>query len=133
MAKQEKKENEIEQVLNLDCRHEKNIVRLNDFLKTIKPIKKIIDKEPYITHSKKLVEIWVLEKVLHGLSIRYDYRCQGILSYYEDKTFVHYSVSILKIRATREWIGNVYGTTIWEVLAKMIVKIYGDIKAEQEQ
>lgn len=121
---------EIERILNLDCRTKEQKKELNTFLHSIKPIEKIVKKEEI--HGNKLIPIDILENVFRGLSIKYGYRSQGIQTYYEDNTFIYYHVSLLKIKTTREWIGNVYGVTMWEVIAKMIVKIYGDIKAEQE-
>ena len=71
--------------------------------------------------------------------LRYGYRTQGINTYYEEgedkeNKFVFYTVSLLKIReTTREWIGNVYGKTMWETVAKIIIKVYADLKKEKAE
>ena len=70
--------------------------------------------------------------------LRYGYRIQGINTYYEEgenkeSKFVFYTVSLLKIRDTREWVGNVYGKTLWETVAKIIIKVYADLKKEKKE
>lgn len=115
-------------ILNLDCTVAENRTKLNKFLCKIKPIKRMMGEEI------GEVPIEVLEAVLHGLCIKYKYRTQGINTYIEDETdrFVFYQQNVLKIRETRDWIGVAYGKTLWEVVAKTIIKIYADILKERK-
>lgn len=116
------------EILNLDCGIEKNKTKVNKFLFKVKPIAKEMEK----AGKTGIVPIEILEKVLHGISLKYDYRHQGIMSYYEKNEFVFYTISITKKRKTVDWIGNEYGKTMWELLAKTIIKIYADIMKERE-
>lgn len=115
------------EVLNLDCTNEEGKKKLNRFLYNIKPIAKQMGED-----KTKQVPLSVLEKTLHNISIKYGYVNQGINTYYEKERFVFYTVSIVR-KQTREWIGNIYGKTLWETMAKQIVKIYADILKERNE
>lgn len=117
-----------EDILNLDCTVKGNREKLNRFMcKNIKPVKRI-------TGEDEETSIESLEYVLHGLCIKYGYKTQGIQTYIEDnKQFVYYNQSVIRIRETRDWIGYVYGKTLWEVVAKTIIKIYADILKERKE
>lgn len=122
-----------DEILNLDCTKEGNIKQINRFLWKVKPVEKLLEKNNYTKTEQAPLEL--LEQAMHGIMLRYGYRAQGINSYYEgegkENEFVFYNVSLLKIRDTREWIGNVYGKTMWEVVAKIIIKIYADLMKEK--
>ena len=128
-----------EDILNLDCTKENNLEQINKFLWKVKPVARILEKNHYT--KTKQVQLELLEQALHGIMLRYGYRTQGINTYYEEgenkenkeNKFVFYTVSLLKIRDTREWIGNVYGKTLWEIVAKAIIKVYADLKKEKEE
>lgn len=116
-----------EDILNIDCREQEGRDTLNRFLWKIKPVTKLGVPKGCI------LSIEDLEKVLHGISIRYGYTIQGIQPYYEDnQRFVFFSCGVMKLQENTKrrlgtWIGTVYGITLWEAMAKIIVKIYGDI------
>ena len=38
-----------------------------------------------------------------------------------------------KRNKTNEWCGTVYGKTMWELLAKSLIKIYSEIKKEKAE
>ena len=117
------------EILNLDCTVEQNKKKLNRFLYNIKPIAKQMGED-----KTKQIPLEVLENVLHGICIKYDYKHQGIEGYYEKKEgFVFYTVSLIKKSSTTDWIGNAYGKTMWELFAKMIIKIYADIMQERNK
>lgn len=115
------------EVLNLNCTSEENKKKLNKFLYNIKPIAKQMGND-----KTKQIPLSVLENVLHGICLKYGYSHQGISPYYEKKEFVFYTVHITKKRKTVEWIGNAYGKTLWETVAKIIIKIYADIMQERQ-
>ena len=76
-----------------------------------------------------------LELLMHKLMMKYDYiiDMQGIRPYYEDRVFQFYQVDILKdARKERIWCGCVYGVTLWEVIAKIIIKLYGEVMKGRE-
>lgn len=111
-------------ILALDCKDENNIKILNKFLYKIKPIEKITKGVKY-----EQIPLEMLEKTLHGIMIKYKYRMQWISNYFEDNKFIYYSVSLCCDREKQgDWIGVVYGVTLWELIAKAIIKIYADIK-----
>lgn len=125
-----------EDILNLDCNEENNLEQINKFIWKVKPVARILEKNHYTKTEQAPLEL--LEHALHGIMLRYGYRTQGINTYYEEgedkeSRFVFYTVSLLKIRDTSEWIGNVYGKTLWETVAKIIIKIYADLKKEKEE
>lgn len=115
------------EVLNLDCTVEENKRKLNRFLYNVKPIAKIMGED-----KTKQIPLEVIENVLHGICKKYQYGQQHIETYYEKKEFVFYTVSLTKKRQTVEWIGNAYGKTMWELFAKMVIKIYADIMQERK-
>lgn len=119
-----------EDVLNLDCTKEENMKQINRFLWKIKPVEKLLEKNNYTKTERAPIEL--LEQALQGIMIRYGYRMQNIDTYIEEGRFVFYMSSIIKKRDSSEWIGNVYGKTLWEVVAKTIIKIYADIKKEKK-
>ena len=125
-----------EDILNLDCTKGNNLEQINRFLWKVKPVARILEKNHYTKTEQAPLEL--LEQALHGIMLRYGYRIQGINTYYETEEgkeieFVFYTASLLKIRDTREWIGNVYGKTLWETVAKTIIKVYADLKKEKEE
>lgn len=125
-----------EDILNLDCIKGNNLEQINKFLWKVKPVARILEKNNYTKTEQAPLEL--LEQALHGIMLRYGYRTQGINSYYEERgdkgnRFVFYTVSVLKTRETSEWIGNVYGKTMWETVAKIIIKVYADLKKEKAE
>lgn len=121
-----------DEILNLDCRDKKNIDILNMFLWKIKPIKRIMTKESYNKGDR--VPIDILEKSLHGICIKNGYNMQHLNTYYDEKGFRFYTVSVVNVHdKTRDWIGNVYGVSIWEMIAKTIIKIYADVMRGEKQ
>ena len=124
-----------ENILDLDCTKEENIKQINRFLWKIKPLVKILEKQGCTKAEQVPLEL--LEQTLQGMMAHYKYKTQGINLYFEEQenkeVFVFYNVSVLRIRKTRDWIGNVYGKTLWEVVAKLLIKIYADVKKEKEK
>lgn len=125
-----------DEILNLDCTKQKNKEKINKILWKIKPVARILEKNGYMKTEQAPLEL--LEQALHGIMLHYGYRTQGINPYYEEgedkeNRFIFYSVSLLKIRETRDWIGNVYGKTMWETVAKIIIKVYADLKKEKNR
>lgn len=116
-----------EDILNLDCRKTENRETLEKYLLKVKPVKKLYDKEGELTTE-------LLEMAMHGITLHYDFSiaAQGIRPYYEDGKFIYYVVDMLRGKKERTWCGCVYGVTMWEVVAKIIIKIYSEIMKERK-
>ena len=116
-----------EDILNLDCRKSENKKTIEKYLLKVKPVKKLYDKEGELT-------IELLEKAMHGIISHYDFSIavQGIRPHYDGEKFIYYVVDVLRdAKGERTWCGCVYGVTMWEVVAKIIIKIYGEIMKER--
>lgn len=121
-----------DEILNIDCREEKNINVLNKFLWKIKPIQRIMEKELY--NKGDVVPMEILEKSLHGICMKNGYTMQHLNTYYDEKGFRFYTASVVNTNnKTRDWIGNVYGVSMWETLSKVIIKIYADVKKGEQR
>lgn len=117
-----------EHLVSLDCTKEENKIRLNKFLWKIKPVAKLAEREGIKTNGKLHIEL--LENALMGICEHYGYNLQGIEAYREEdkknkKVFQFWHMGLLN--SERQWIGTVNGITLWEVVAKSIIKIYADI------
>lgn len=120
-----------EDIIMLDCTKEGNRELINKFLWKVKPCAKILEKNHYT--RTEIAPIELLEQVLHGLCERYPYKLQQIWTYSEEKKFKFYHMGVIHVTDTYEWIGDVNGVTLWEVVAKAIIKIYADLKKEKTE
>lgn len=117
-----------EHLASLDCTREENKIKLNKFLWKVKPVAKLAERERIKTNGKLPIEL--LENALMGICEHYGYNLQGIEAYRETnrknkKVFQFWHMGLLN--SERKWIGTVNGITLWEVVAKSIIKIYADI------
>lgn len=113
-------------VLNLDCSIPKNRLLLNKFLYKIENIKECCDLEDVKNYSA--VRLETLENVFNYFCLKYGYGTQGIKQYYEGGIFIYHHVTILwRDKDVVKWTGNVYGKNMWELFAKMVIRIYADI------
>lgn len=84
-------------------------------IKKIKPFRKIDGDVP----------LELLEMFIHKMSKKYLFRPQWInFSLGDDK---YYSLSFVETEK-HDWIGTVYGATIYELFLKSVLKIFNDIK-----
>lgn len=107
-----------EQVLGLDMRDEGSKEKLQMVLKKIKPFSKE-DGE---------VRLELIEKFLLKVCRKYVIKIQYIMPSMLSDT-MYYSLSV-KRDDTNEWLGSVYGKTIYEVLAKAAIMLYSKVKKE---
>lgn len=132
---EKKKVIKTDDLLNLDCTKQDNLNYLCRFLNHIKPFKRIQDKNNYDYDSIQFLE--QIERTIHGISIRYGYSTQGIVTHYleNDRTgkleFAFYQVSVLD--KERQWLGNINAKTLLEAEAKTLIKIYADIKKKEKE
>lgn len=120
-----------EDIIMLDCKKKGNRELINKFLWKVKPCAKILEKNHYT--RTEIAPIELLEQVLYGLCERYPYKLQQIWTYSEGKKFKFYHMGVIHVTDTYEWIGDVNGVTLWEVVAKAIIKIYADLKKEKTE
>lgn len=115
-----------EDILNIDCRKESGNRKLQKILLKIPQIEKAYNKQ---CEEGEEIPIEILEKMLHQLSIRKKYIVMNIQPFYgkEHNEFIFYTSSAKRIK-DNVWIGNAYGITIYETIAKLIILIYADIK-----
>lgn len=106
-----------EDILNLDYRKEENQEAIQRVLRKIKPLSKFSDDEN-IPFEK-------LEKLIGLYQNKYAIKIQYIMPNYEGS--IIYSASLLR-SDNFKWIGNVYGMCMYELFAKIAIKMYTEIK-----
>lgn len=117
-----------EDILNIDAEKEEGKKTLNKFLWKIKPVKVKALKQNV---SKSVyMPLELIETAIHGLCSHYGYRTQGIGSYFDSDVFQFYTTCVMDEK--RQWLGNVYGKTLWEIEAKTLIKIYGLILEQKK-
>ena len=118
-----------EEILNIDCRKPEGKEKINRFLWKIKPFSRLGIPKGCLLSSEDI------EAVLHGISIRYGYRLVHISLYYEEeKTFIFFKGDVTKKSdGINHWCGSVYGVTMWELLAKTLIKMYSEIQKEKKK
>lgn len=121
-----------EDILNIDCRKEEGFYEIQKFLLKIPQLNKKYEK--LLSGEKELwkengIPVDVLERMLHMLCIKKGYQVMNIQPFYGKKhdEFVFYTSSAKRIE-DHTWIGNVYGVSLYESVAKLIIMIYADIR-----
>ena len=106
-----------EDILNLDYRKEENQEAIQRVLRKIKPLSKFSEDEN--------VPFEKLEKLIGLYQNKYAIKIQYIMPNYEGS--IIYSASLLR-SDNFKWIGNVYGMCMYELFAKIAIKMYTEIK-----
>ena len=112
-----------EQILNLDCRKEENKKIIQKVLRQVKPLSKFLDEEQ--------IPIELLEKTVSILTNKYEITPQWIICGYRDSAagcVGYYSVSV-KTTTDHAWLGNATGHTIYELFAKLTIKMYAEVRS----
>lgn len=110
-----------EQILNLDYRKEENREIIQKVLRKIKPLSKYSDETD--------IPIEAIEKLIRVLTRKYEIMPQWMnMSYFEPILGI-YSISV-KTTTNHEWLGTVYGMCLYEVFAKLAIKMYSDVKSK---
>lgn len=112
-----------EQILNLDFREEESKEIIQKVLRKIKPLSKYSDEE---------VPLEAIEKVVRVLSEKYEIVPQWISVFYIPNTKNCYSVSV-KTTTNHEWLGTIYGICLYELFAKLAIKMYSEVKSGKIQ
>lgn len=104
-----------EQILALDMRVDGNREKLQKVLSKIKPFAKY-----------EKVPLEMIEKLIGKMCRKYNVRVQYMFITRNDDCD-YYTLSV-KRDDTHEWIGSVYGITLYEVFAKLAVMLYALVK-----
>ena len=108
------------QILSLDYREKENKKIIQKVLRKIKPLSRYSDEEE--------IPIEALEKAITVMCKKYDIRIKDISPdiWSADKRIIWRACIISDKNLDMR--GNVYGISIYEVLAKSTVKLYSDVR-----
>lgn len=106
----------IKELLDLDCRVEENKEELLRALRKIPPLAKY-DKIP----------LEALEKAIGSMTRKYTIMIQYICPSYLNNGENIYCIS-LKLIKPYKWLGNVYGSSLYEAVAKATLRMYVEVK-----
>lgn len=109
-----------EQILNLDYRKEESQEIIQKVLRKIKPLSRYSDETN--------IPIEAIEKLVHVLVKKYEIMPQWMSMSYFESILSIYSISI-KTTTDDKWLGTVYGMCLYEVFAKLAIKMYSEIKS----
>ena len=109
-----------EQILNLDYRKEESQEIIQKVLRKIKPLSKYSDESN--------IPIEAIEKLIRVLVQKYEITPQWMSMSYFDNSFGIYSIGI-KTTTDHKWLGTVYGMCLYEMFAKLAIKMYSEVKS----
>ena len=109
-----------EEILNLDYRKEKSQEIIQKVLRKIKPLSKFSEEEQ--------IPLEAIEKLVRVLCQKYMITPQWMMMTYKEGVHSIYSISV-KTTTDHKWLGNVYGICLYEVFAKLAIKMYSEIKS----
>ena len=106
----------LREILDLDCRIEENKQHLLKALRKIPPLAKYDE-----------IPLEALEKVIGTITRKYTIRIEYICPLYAKNNGNVYCVS-LKLIDPYQWLENVYGCNLYEVMAKTALRMYAEVK-----
>jgi hypothetical protein len=109
-----------ESILNLDCSKEENLEIVKKALCKIQPLAKYSNIDGRIPLEK-------IEKLIDKLCRKYHVHVQYMQPSHLKDEVLWYTVSI-KRTDNHVWLGQCYGSSLYELWAKLAIKIYSDIK-----
>ena len=109
-----------EQILNLDYRKEESQEIIQKVLRKIKPLSKYSDESN--------VPIEAIEKLVRVLVQKYEITPQWMSMSYLKPILGIYSIGV-KTTTDHKWLGTVYGMCLYEVFAKLAIKMYSEVKS----
>ena len=107
------------QILNLDYRKEESQEIIQKVLTKIKPLSK---------YSDEFVPLEAIEKLIRVLCQKYEITPQWMTMSYHEPIFGLYSIGV-KTTTDHKWLGTVYGMCLYEVFAKLAIKMYSEVKS----
>lgn len=108
-----------EQILNLDYRKEESQEIIQKVLTKIKPLSK---------YSDEFVPLEAIEKLIRVLCQKYEIIPQWMTMSYHEPILGIYSIGV-KTTTDHKWLGTVYGMCLYEVFAKLAIKMYSEVKS----
>lgn len=109
-----------EDILNLDYRKEESQEIIQKVLRKIKPLSKYSEEEQ--------LPLEAIEKLIRVLCQKYEITPQWMtMSFYEPVLGI-FSIGV-KTTTDHKWLGTVYGMCLYEVFAKLAIKMYSEIKS----
>lgn len=109
-----------EQILNLDYRKEESQEIIQKVLRKIKPLSKYSDESN--------IPIEAIEKLVRVLVQKYEITPQWMSMTYFEPILGIYSIGV-KTTTDHKWLGTVYGMCLYEVFAKLAIKMYSEVKS----
>ena len=109
-----------EQILNLDYRKEESQEIIQKVLRKIKPLSKYSDESN--------IPIEAIEKLVRVLVQKYEITPQWMSMTYFEPILGIYSIGV-KTTTDHKWLGTVYGMCLYEVFAKLAIKVYSEVKS----
>lgn len=109
-----------EQILNLDYIKEESQEIIQKVLRKIKPLSKYSDESN--------VPIEAIEKLVRVLVQKYEITPQWMSMSYFEPILGIYSIGV-KTTTDHKWLGTVYGMCLYEVFAKLAIKMYSEVKS----
>ena len=109
-----------EQILNLDYRKEESQEIIQKVLRKIKPLSKYSDESN--------IPIEAIEKLVRVLVQKYEITPQWMSMSYFEPILGLYSIGV-KTTTDHKWLGTVYGMCLYEVFAKLAIKMYSEVKS----
>lgn len=107
-----------DEILNLDYRKEESKEIIQKVLRKIKPLSK---------YSDEMVPLEAVEKVVHILTNKYEITPQWMMMTYNEPILGIYSIGV-KTTIDHKWLGTVYGMCLYEVFAKLAIKMYAEVR-----
>lgn len=110
-----------QEILNLDYRKKENQDIIQKVLKRIKPLSKYSDEE---------VPLQAIEKLIKVLTNKYDIHPQSMVISCHESSSIIYSIPV-KTSNSFESLGMVHGMCLYEVFAKLAIKMFSDVKHQK--
>jgi uncharacterized membrane protein YjdF len=110
------------EILDLDCREEKNKAIIQKVLRQLKPLSKYSEEEE--------IPLMAIEKVIKIMSSKYYVRIQALVP----DIWVNHDLDIWRGEIINEVDYKqkfIYGASIYEVLAKAAILIYSGVKKKE--
>lgn len=108
-----------DQILNLDYREEEAKEIIQKVLRKIKPLSKYSDED--------VIPLEAIEKLIRVLSQKYEIAPQWLMISLHESAVNIYSIGV-KTTTDHKWLGTIYGMQLYEIFAKLAIKMYSEIK-----
>lgn len=113
-----------DQILNLDYRKEESKKIIQKVLRKIKPLSRYSDERD--------VPIEAIEKLIRVICQKYEIMPQWMSMSYHERTLCIYSIGI-KTTTDHKWLGTVHGMCLYEIFAKLAIKMYSEVRSGKIQ